>query len=73
MPHIIVAHAHKRKPNMFKPHLGRVLEASELNLELAEAGELSVRLPWLTQGQFRAVHPSAIGTEEHNYSEADTR
>ena len=69
MPHIIVAHAHKRKPNMFKPHLGRVLEASELNLELAEAGELSVSLPWLTQGKFRAVHPSAMDTEEHNYSE----
>ena len=43
----LATHANQRVPGTFRPHGGRLLEPTESNIAEANAGELTVNLPWL--------------------------
>lgn len=50
MAHMVVAHGKHRKPGMFAPFDGRLVEATTENIEKAEANRLNVEMPWITDG-----------------------
>lgn len=43
----LATHTNIRKPETFHPHVGRLLEPTEENIQLANSGQIKVNLPWL--------------------------
>lgn len=53
----VAAHGNKRYPGMFSPFDGRVLPATEENVELAKADKVSLDMPWISRAA-RETRPS---------------
>lgn len=62
----LAAHTNRRQPQTFKPHEGRLMEATEANLVAAKSGQ-AVSLPWLLtkkSSEDPGGHP-VTGSAEH--------
>ena len=64
----LVTHTNLREPETipFRPHEGRLAEATPTNLKSAEKGELEINLPWLKLKKEHAginAHPSTVSSD----------
>ena len=59
IPHMLASHMNKRKERLFFPHAGRVAEATDENVKLAEVNNFQpVSFPFLNARMEKAVQPS---------------
>jgi len=67
IPHMVAAHVNKREGrNLFNPYCGRVVEASDENIRLAEANALMVSKEWINLRDSKAKSGLNIhGTDIH--------
>ncbi|XP_066301003.1 uncharacterized protein [Branchiostoma lanceolatum] len=61
IPHMVSAHGNKRHPAFFRPHQGRLCEATEDAITSAEEGDLTVTFPW-----FRDIDNAFHGIADQN-------
>ena len=69
MPHHIANHAHKRTPNFFNPNMGRILPATQENIDKAQQKNLTnVEFTFIDESYFLSVSKLSPKQDDHIYS-----